>query len=188
MHKNTFLTHFLLCPQKASTCRPLKDYPYKKAAVLIALVQRTNGLHIILTKRALHLRLHSGQVCFPGGKYETADKSLQITALRETFEEIGIKHNEIQILGQLNKTYTLSGFEISPFIALVNNNYTLHIDAQEVESVFELPLAFLLNANNLYSYAFIRYKKPYLSYCLHYQDKFIWGATAQILKTYNNIY
>lgn len=183
MKLNTLLTHY----QLSQPVQPLAqvaqlDSGNKKAAVLIALVKRPSGLTIILTKRAQHLRHHPGQISFPGGKYEFQDNNLKTTALRETFEEIGITASEISIVGELASLNTSSGFIVTPFLGLVTNDHRLNIDVNEVESVFELPLHFLLDGNNFYIQPLIANKKRHFSYCLPYQQHFIWGATAQILK------
>ncbi|MDA7747257.1 CoA pyrophosphatase, partial [Psychromonas sp.] len=84
--------------------------------MLIPLIQRKNGLHVILTQRALHLKHHAGQISFPGGKVELTDDSLAHTALRETEEEIGIRQKEIQLVGNLASLTTSTGYHITPFI------------------------------------------------------------------------
>ncbi|WP_413701587.1 NUDIX hydrolase [Psychromonas sp. KJ10-10] len=105
MDRDSFLTRFLLSPMEANNDiymqQQIRPKKLKKAAVLIALVQRQGILHVILTERALHLRHHPGQVSFPGGKYEHFDHSLQQTAIRETHEEIGIHPSLVDIIGQL---------------------------------------------------------------------------------------
>lgn len=189
MNKQTFLTRFLFQNQPASadlrTAEKslfVNNKTLKKAAVLIPIVKRQNGLHIILTERALHLRHHPGQVSFPGGKYEQHDHSLQHTALRETEEEIGILAEQICVFGTLPKLPTVSGFVVSPYLGFVNSNHSLKIDEQEVKSVFEIPLTFLLNKNNFYLQHLTANKKRHFTYCIPYQNRMIWGATAQMLK------
>ena len=189
MDKQTFLTRFLFNSQPLSEDLRTADKSLfvnnkslKKAAVLIPLVKRANGLNIILTERALHLRHHPGQISFPGGKQEASDSSLQHTALRETEEEIGILQEQITVFGTLPELPTVSGFIVSPYLGFVQSNHSLKIDKQEVRSVFELPLAFLLNKNNFYLQHLIADKKRHFTYCLPYQNRMIWGATAQMLK------
>lgn len=183
MNRASFLNHFVLSKIVPTALKsPFSQPALREAAVLIALVERNNGLNIILTERALHLRHHPGQVSFPGGKHERFDNSLQQTALRETAEEIGIKEDLIEIIGQLSTLGTTSGFEVSPFVAFVDKNYVLAIDEQEVKSVFELPLSFVLNNNNFYQQHLIANKKRHFTYCIAYQNHLIWGATAQMLK------
>ncbi len=182
MNRASFLNQFLLSPQASALTQPHASKNLKNAAVLIALVERENGLHVILTERALHLRHHPGQVSFSGGKYEKVDNSLQQTALRETQEEIGINTKWVEVIGQLAPLSTVSGFNVFPFIAFVDNRFILTVDAQEVKSVFEVPLRFLLDPQNFYKQHLVANKKRHFTYCICYQNHLIWGATAQILK------
>jgi len=180
MNRDTFLARFLLTSPVQS--KRLVQQGHRQAAVLIALVERPTGLHIILTERALHLRHHPGQISFPGGKYEDADQHLQQTALRETKEEIGINTRLVSIIGQLAPLNTTSGFEVFPFVALIDNNFQFLIDHQEVKSVFEIPLTYLLDNRNFHYQHLLANKERHYTYYIVYQNHFIWGATAQMLK------
>lgn len=189
MDKQIFLSRFLfhnrqnvsdLLAHKAPF--NLHQQGFKKAAVLLPLVKRKNGLNLIFTERALHLRHHPGQISFPGGRYESSDHSLQQTALRETEEEIGILPSQVSLFGSLPNLSTGSGFVISPFLGFIDNKHTLLIDPQEVRSVFEVPLSYLLNANNYYKQQLFTHKKRHFTYCIPYQNRLIWGVTAQIIK------
>lgn len=189
MNKQTFLNRFLFntppaCADLRTAERSLfiNNKNLKKAAVLIPVVKRANGLTIILTERALHLRHHPGQISFPGGKYEQSDNSLQYTALRETEEEIGILQEQISIIGSLPKLPTISGFVVTPYLGFVKNNHSLKIDKQEVKSILEVPLEFFLNKNNFYLQHLVANKKRHFTYCIPYHNRLIWGATAQMLK------
>ncbi len=188
MDKQTFLNRFLFHNQQvnsdlrtAEKSLFVNNQTLKKAAVLIPLVKRQNGLNIILTERALHLRHHPGQVSFPGGKQEQSDSSLQHTALRETEEEIGIAQNQVTVFGTLPKLPTVSGFVVSPYLGFVDSNHSTLIDPQEVRSVFEVPLEFLLNKKHFYLQHLVANKKRHFTYCIPYQNRLIWGATAQML-------
>ena len=185
MNKQTFLTRFIFHNQPTTPKFRANEESFnslKKAAVLIPLVERHNGLHIILTKRAQHLRHHPGQISFPGGKYEQKDASLIQTALRETQEEIGILQEEVTIFGTQPKLPTVSRFVVSPYLGFVKSAHSLKIDTQEVQSIFEVPLNFLANKNNYYLHHFTGNKKRRYSYCIPYQNQLVWGATAQMLK------
>ena len=189
MDKQTFLNRFLFQTQPVSADLRSADKSLfvnnknlKKAAVLIPLVKRSNGLNIILTERALHLRHHPGQISFPGGKYEPSDNSLQHTALRETQEEIGILQAQVSVFGSLAKLPTVSGFIVTPYLGFVQSHHSLQIDKQEVRTVFEVPLEFFLNKNNFYLQHLTANKKRHFTYCIPYQNRMIWGATAQMLK------
>lgn len=182
MNRAHFLTQFLFTPVVKLKDKLLSDPSHRKAAVLIILVERDDGLYIVLTERALHLRHHPGQISFPGGKHEKFDPSLQQTALRETDEEIGISPHLIEVIGQLAPLTTTSGFEVFPFVAFADASFKLNIDTQEVSSVFELPLRFLLDNRNIYRQHLVANKKRHFTYCIAYHNHLIWGATAQMLK------
>ena len=182
MNRTRFLTRFLFTRLADHTAQSYPVRPHRQAAVLIILVERENGLHIILTERALHLRHHPGQVSFPGGKHEQFDASLLQTAIRETEEEIGISGDFLEVIGQLAPLYTTSGFEVFPCVAFAKPNFNLKIDVQEVKSTFEVPLAFLLDNKNIYLQHLIANKQRHATYCIPFQNHLIWGATAQIIK------
>ena len=153
-----------------------------EAAVLIPIVERNNGLKVILTKRSNNLKQHPGQVSFPGGKSEKTDKSLVATALRETREEIGINNKNVEILGQLSKHVTITGFKITPFIGKIRTGFSTKIQTSEVSEIFEVPLSYLSNPKN-FRVESVKWKgKKRFFYSIPYGPYYIWGATARILK------
>ncbi len=115
------------------------------AAVLVPLVQRPEGLNVLLTQRASHLRDHAGQVSFPGGRAEPEDGSPERTALRESEEEIGLDESLVELIGQLPIYRTITAYEVTPVVGLVRPDFSLRLDAFEVAEAFEVPLAFLMN-------------------------------------------
>ncbi|WP_154171921.1 CoA pyrophosphatase [Vibrio metoecus] len=155
----------------------------RKASVLIGLVERQQGLHVILTKRAAHLRHHPGQISFPGGKYEEGDRSLQHTAKREAREEIGILEEKIHIVGQLPELVTVSQFVVTPILAFVESDYQIQLDHNEVDEVFEVPISFLLDRKKLYSGTFQLKNHCHRVFAIPYKQHFIWGMTAQIIQS-----
>ena len=153
-----------------------------EAAVLIPIVERNNGLKVILTKRSNNLKQHPGQVSFPGGKSEKTDKSLVATALRETREEIGINNKNVEILGQLSKHVTITGFKITPFIGKIRTGFSTKIQTSEVSEIFEVPLSYLSNPKN-FRVESVKWKgKKRFCYSIPDGPYYIWGATARILK------
>ncbi|MFT5393200.1 MAG: 8-oxo-dGTP pyrophosphatase MutT (NUDIX family), partial [Gammaproteobacteria bacterium] len=120
--------------------RPLSELT--RAAVLVPLVEREHGLHVLLTQRAAHLKDHAGQISFPGGRAETIDAHPVATALRETDEEVGIKEESISIAGCLDNYETGTGYLIVPVVGFVAPDYALKVDSFEVAEVFEVPLSF----------------------------------------------
>jgi 8-oxo-dGTP pyrophosphatase MutT (NUDIX family) len=169
--------------------RPLHDYPYpnqnRPAAVLIAMHSVENELRVLFTKRAEHLLHHPGQISFPGGKYEDSDASLIDTAIREAHEEIGLAPENVKVIGQLPSYKTVSGFEVKPILAFVESKLDivndLVIDQGEVAEVFDVPLAFLMQPNNLLAHMIERKGKDFPVYFIPFEDRYIWGATAGII-------
>ena len=157
------------------------------ASVLIAIVQRAQPT-VLLTQRTVHLSTHSGQIAFPGGKQDASDEDLRSTALREAREEVGLQAEFIQVLGTLPIYATGSGFTITPVVALVREGFSLIRNPWEVDDVFEVPLEFLMNPANHRRHLFERpgMRREWLS--MPYQDgnteRFIWGATAGILRNF----
>lgn len=164
----------------------LENQPLRKASVLIGFVERNQELSIIFTKRAKHLKHHPGQVSFPGGKFEHQDINLANTALRETYEEVGIRGSEINIFGQMPELITISKFSVTPFLAFVDKGYTTNIDRNEVDEVFEVPAKLILDHSQLKSQQFQFANHSHRVFGLSYKQHFIWGMTAQIIQAMQN--
>jgi len=163
------------------------------AAVLLPLVQRPQGLQLLLTQRAAHLRDHGGQISFPGGRAEAFDADAAATALRESEEEVGLRRERVEILGQLPLYSTGSGFVITPVVALVQPPLDLQLDAFEVAEAFEVPLHFLMTPANHQRHAtlFAGEERRFLSMPWRgpgpdgaTRSYFIWGATAAMLRNF----
>jgi 8-oxo-dGTP pyrophosphatase MutT (NUDIX family) len=155
--------------------------PLRKAAVLVGFVERRAGLHVIFTKRSLHLRHHPGQISFPGGKCDRDDRSMYDTALREAREEIGLEAQYIEPLGYLPELKTISRFSITPVVAFISPQYRTLVDQNEVEEVFEVPASYLFHPQHLYHATFILRQTRQKIFGIPYRRHFIWGATAQII-------
>ena len=156
------------------------------AAVLVPLVQREAGLHLLLTRRADHLRDHAGQISFPGGRVEPEDDGPVATALRETEEEIGLARDHIDVIGQLPVYSTVTAFQVTPVVGLVAPGFTLTLDDFEVAEAFEVPLAFLMNPahHRHHRFEFAGAERRFLSMPWQGDEReyFIWGATAAMLR------
>jgi 8-oxo-dGTP pyrophosphatase MutT (NUDIX family) len=152
-----------------------------RAAVLIGLVERPGGPHVLLTQRTAHLRDHAGQISFPGGRVEHVDPSIEATALREAQEEIGLDPAKVEILGELAAYDTATGFRIHPVVGWLTPPFELRPDPYEVDDMFELPLAFVIDPGNHRRQSFRRGRLTRTYYVLPWQNRFIWGATAGIL-------
>ncbi|MCX7220238.1 MAG: CoA pyrophosphatase [Burkholderiales bacterium] len=156
---------------------------FKPASVLIPLVMREQGLTLLLTHRAAHLQNHAGQISFPGGRYEESDHSAIETALRETQEEIGLDRRHVDVLGVLPQYRTATGYEITPVVSLLQPPFELVADPLEVASIFEVPLSFLMDGQNHQRRLLVLNEKDRrIFYAMPYQQHFIWGATAGMLR------
>ena len=182
MTKDEFLIKFSLNARSLSLHQYRYNKPLKKAAVLIPLIDDGEQLQVLLTKRAAHLRHHAGQVSFPGGKVEDSDKNLTFTAFRETHEEIGLSPNLIKVVGSLHCYQVISGFEVTPIIAFIPNNYTFTQDDNEVSEIFQVPLQHFLESKNHISVNVQRKGFSHKVHFMPYKHYNIWGATASMLK------
>ena len=153
------------------------------AAVMVILYLREEKPHIILIRRSHDLLRHPGEIGFPGGVFEKKDENLLVTAQRETFEEINFWVEETLIIGRLNKVVTLTGFEITPFIALVNHTPTYEPNFAEVEQVFDIPLFPLLTTQHQDT----SFKNSIKMIAFWHKENKVWGATAMILRQLANL-
>ena len=151
------------------------------AAVLVPIVDHPSGLTVIFTKRTSHLKAHSGQVSFPGGRAEPEDPTPEFTALREAREEIGLAMERVEVLARLPDYHTRTGFRVAPVVALVPPPLALVPDPREVEEVFEVPLAFLLDPGNHRRETRELQGRTAGYYVMRYGTYTIWGATAGML-------
>jgi 8-oxo-dGTP pyrophosphatase MutT (NUDIX family) len=170
-----------LAPEQLATIRRFIPERLARAAVLVPLVERADGLHVLLTQRASHLKNHAGQISFPGGRIEPGDAGAWEAALREAHEEIGLEPQYVTLAGYLRDHLVISGFRVTPVVGFVQPGFTLRLDTTEVQDVFEVPLEFVLDPGN---------REPrdrhfagitLLTYDIPYQGRQIWGATASML-------
>lgn len=157
------------------------------AAVLIGLLNQSHDPSILLTKRTDHLRDHAGQICLPGGRIEPDDASIEAAALREAEEEIGLKPDQVDIIGRLAPYDTTTGFRVHPVVGWIEPPVTFKLDPFEVAEVFELPLSFVLDPQNHQRQHHQREKVRRSYYVLPYEGRFIWGATAAMLVIFANL-
>ena len=165
---------------------PSLKYPDKPspAAVLVPLVEHENGLTVLFTKRTDHLNDHAGQISFHGGRMEAADSGPVDTALRETREEIGMDPDYVQVAGCLDHYETGTGYLVLPVVGFVRPGFQLVLDEFEVADAFEVPLSFLLDANN-HRTAIHRVRDMDLSFhVIEYENRYIWGATAGMIMNF----
>ncbi len=161
------------------------------ASVLVPLVMRETGVTVLLTRRTEHLRDHAGQISFPGGRAEEVDADAVHTALREAEEEVGLAGEHVDVIGRLPVYTTVTGFHVTPVVALVRPGFALAIDSFEVAEAFEVPLAFLMDPahHRRHEFEFGGERRRFLSMPWRGIDAagqpreyFIWGATAAMLR------
>ena len=179
-------------PEFGGDARPLPtDRAPRDAAVLVPLVERDSGLTVLLTRRTEHLRDHAGQISFPGGGVEPGDGSAVATALREAEEEVGLARGHVSVIGELPLYQTITGFRVTPVVALVQPGFELALDSFEVAEAFEVPLTYLMTPahHQRHLFSFDGVQRQFLS--MPWQgagtngeprEYFIWGATAAMLR------
>jgi 8-oxo-dGTP pyrophosphatase MutT (NUDIX family) len=154
------------------------------AAVMVPIVNRPEGLQLLLTQRTAHLADHAGQISFPGGRVEVEDASREETALRETEEEIGLARARVTLLGRLPEYDLPSGFRITPVVGWIEPPFVLTLDAFEVAAVFEAPLAHFTDPARYQrrEYHFGGRHRHYMA--IPYEGRYVWGATAGMLYSF----
>ncbi|MBN2751938.1 MAG: CoA pyrophosphatase [Rhodospirillaceae bacterium] len=157
------------------------------AGVLVPLVERDEGLSLLLTKRTDHLHHHPGQISFPGGRKEDDDPTLTATALRETEEEIGLAPESVRVLGVLPQYVTLSAYAITPVVGVVSQPFSVRPDPFEVADVFEVPLSHVLNPAHHQRHFREENGTRRGYYAIPFGDRLIWGATAGILVNFSRL-
>lgn len=151
------------------------------ASVLVPIVAHPGGLTVLFTLRTAQLRAHSGQVSFPGGRAEQGDPTPEFTALREAQEEIGLAAQRVEIVARLPDYFTRTGFRVTPVVGLLAPPLELSPDRREVEEVFEVPLAFLLDPDNQQRHFRMLGDVRRDYFAIPYAERYIWGATAAML-------
>jgi 8-oxo-dGTP pyrophosphatase MutT (NUDIX family) len=162
----------------------VENPPFARAAVLVPLFRKGEDCYIIFTKRSHHVRYHKGEISFPGGVFDERDLELQRTALREAFEEVGLKENDVQIIGVLDDIITVTQFIVTPFVGYFPYPYSFKLSSIEIAELIEVPLSALLGEDSLSEREIIRGTGKEVVYAYQYENHVIWGATARILKQF----
>ncbi len=155
--------------------------PIRPAAVLVPVVDHPEPT-VLLTQRSAHLPDHAGQVSFPGGKIDASDADPRASALREAKEEIGLDRSHIEPIGYLDLYMTTLGYRIVPVIARVRPGFTLTLNTSEVDVIFEVPLAFLMDQANVQRHSRVWQGVTRHYYAITFGERYIWGVTAGILR------
>jgi 8-oxo-dGTP pyrophosphatase MutT (NUDIX family) len=153
----------------------------RPAAVLVPLIDRPEGMSVLLTLRTPHLSAHAGQIAFPGGRIEPADADAVAAALRETEEEIGLTRDHVAVIGRLDTYVTGTGFEITPVVGIVDVPFPLVPDPIEVAEAFEVPLDFILDPHNRRQMTRMQGERLRTFFAFPFEHRTIWGATAGML-------
>ena len=151
------------------------------AAVLVGLVERGGQTRVVLTKRTSALKHHPGQVAFPGGKRDAADADLHATAMREANEEIGLSAEHVDILGDLGRHETVTGFTVTPVLGMISPEFVATPEAGEVAEVFEVPFDFLMDPAKTRIEGRMWHGTRRRYYVMPYGPFYIWGATARMI-------
>lgn len=160
-----------------------------RAAVLVPIFCKDGEYHLLFTKRSDLVPSHKGQVSFPGGAHTEDDHSLLATALRESWEEIGLKAEDVEILGELDDTPTrTSGFNISPFVAFIPHPYEFRLNHFEIDEIFSVPISDLLYKANKSEEYYTFDNEVFVNYVYEYGGWIIWGATARIVHQFLEIW
>jgi 8-oxo-dGTP pyrophosphatase MutT (NUDIX family) len=154
------------------------------AAVLVPLIDRPDGLSILLTERASHLKKHAAQISFPGGRLEPEDRDVASAALREAQEEIGLDPALANVFGYLPDHLVISGFRVTPVLALIDPDYVLELNPGEVAAAFEVPVDHVFDSANHHGRLRRFGDEELLLYDIPWGERNIWGATAGMLLTF----
>ncbi len=179
--------HKKMMPLRSPVSIPV-DQKSTQAAVAI-IIMMSNGIpELILIRRSEYQGYHSGQVSFPGGKADPADRNLLETSIRETSEETGVTLNTEECIGKLTPLFIqLSGFHVRPYVFYIDKEITFHIDRQEVNYMIQVPVKRLLEDDliriKLFKFPDVEFNAPYMDI----KGEVVWGATSMILKEFIEI-
>jgi len=157
---------------------------FSRAAVLVPLFKKGEDCHLLFTKRSEEVKYHKGEISFPGGVADEEDSQLINTALREAFEEIGLKGSDVRIIGLLDDIVTITEFIVTPIVGLFRYPYPFKVSEIEIAELIEVPLSFLLDESCFSESEIFRGGQKEIVYAYQYEKHIIWGATARILKQF----
>jgi 8-oxo-dGTP pyrophosphatase MutT (NUDIX family) len=164
--------------------RIIKNTSFSHAAVLVPIFKKNKDCHILFTKRTEQVKHHKGEISFPGGMADKEDYDLKRTALREAFEEVGLKQEDVEILGALDDIVTVTEFIVTPYVGIFPYPYPFKLSSVEIEELIEVPISHLLKKECFSEREIERMGRKELVYSYQYKNHIIWGATARILKQF----
>ena len=162
----------------------IDNLSFARAAVLVPLYKKGEDCHLLFTKRTDKVKYHKGEISFPGGVFDEGDFELEKTALREAFEEVGLKEKDVQIIGVLDDIVTVTEFIITPFVGLFPYPYPFKVSEIEIAELIEVPLSFFLREDTYSEKVIFRMNREEMVDVFQYENHIIWGATARILKQF----
>ncbi len=163
----------------------IRESELTPSAVLLPLFWKEGKIHLLFTRRTEGVKNHKGQISFPGGTQDEGDENLRATALRESFEEVGIKSEDVKILGELDDITTITNYCISPFVGIIPYPYEFVVNQAEIAELIEVPVSALLEPKVFkQENTYIHQGRPYPVYYFSYGNTVIWGATAKIVKQF----
>jgi 8-oxo-dGTP pyrophosphatase MutT (NUDIX family) len=155
----------------------------REAAVLLLVFEREGQPHILLTRRTQEVRTHKGQISFPGGM-RLDGESLDRTALRETFEEVGINDTQIELLGRFHDYVSSSEYLVAPFVGFIGQGFTTEPQAREVAEILQVPFQVFTDPARMRVERMMRSGKMLDVYFYSFAPHEIWGLTARIIKDF----
>lgn len=155
----------------------------KEAAVLMPIFEQDREPHLLLTRRTEEVQTHKGQISFPGGMREDGENLLE-TALRETFEEVGIEAGQIEVLGQFHDFLSSTDYRVTPFAGYIDRPFTTSVQIREVAEILAVPFQIFLDPSRLRIQQMFRLGKMSDVYFYSYGPHEIWGLTARIIKDF----
>jgi 8-oxo-dGTP pyrophosphatase MutT (NUDIX family) len=162
----------------------IEHLSFAHAAVLVPLFKKGKDCHLLFTKRTNTVRYHKGEISFPGGVFDEGDSELERTAIREAFEEIGLRQDDVQILGVLDDIVTITEFIVTPFVGFFPYPYPFKVSPIEIAELIEVPLSSLLDEKYFGEREIVQGDRQRIVYTYQYGNHTIWGATALILKQF----